>query len=61
MIYSNKGSRIDAKSEDFAFELTPYTDARKKAKKNGGDTLIERSYHTNIFKERNPQKTILIS
>jgi len=26
MIYSKKGSRIDAKSEDFAFELTPYTD-----------------------------------
>ncbi len=26
MIYSNKGSRIDAKSEDLAFELTPYTD-----------------------------------
>jgi len=26
MIYSNKGSRIDAKSEDFAFGLTPYTD-----------------------------------
>jgi len=26
MIYSNKGSGIDAKSEDFGFELTPYTD-----------------------------------
>jgi len=26
MIYYNKGLRIDAKSEDFTFELTPYTD-----------------------------------
>ena len=33
----------------------------KKAKKNGGYALIERPYHTNIFKERNPQKIVLIS
>jgi len=30
-------------------------------KDNGGDTLIERSYHMNILKEKNPQETIPIS
>jgi hypothetical protein len=36
--------------------------AHKKAEKNGSDTLTERSYHTSIFKERNPQKkTVFLS